>query len=182
MLHFAGWKKALVALICLGALIFSAPNLFYDAAERHNDAAQAVERGATDPETVAAYSAWPSWAPSSIVNLGLDLRGGTRYVFAFDFEKERELGNIGPNESPQEVIKQTIGIISSRADPDGVREPDIRQEGFDRVVVDGIVNFVGMMSQTFGAVSRLLQTGRVQQYAAFAVGGGLLTAAWLILS
>jgi NADH-quinone oxidoreductase subunit L len=53
---------------------------------------------------------------------------------------------------------------------------------FDRVVVDGLVNFVGLVSQTFGAVSRLLQTGRVQQYAAFAVGGGLLTAAWLILS
>ena len=53
---------------------------------------------------------------------------------------------------------------------------------FDRVVVDGLVNLVGLVSQTFGAVSRLLQTGRIQQYAAFAVGGGLLTAAWLILS
>jgi len=53
---------------------------------------------------------------------------------------------------------------------------------FDRVVVDGIVNAVGLVSQTFGAVSRLLQTGRVQQYAAFAFGGGLLAAAWLILS
>ena len=53
---------------------------------------------------------------------------------------------------------------------------------FDRIVVDGLVNFVGLASQTFGAISRLLQTGRVQQYAAFAVGGALLTAAWLILS
>jgi NADH-quinone oxidoreductase subunit L len=53
---------------------------------------------------------------------------------------------------------------------------------FDRVVVDGLVNFVGLISQTFGALSRLLQTGRVQQYAAFAFGGGLLAAAWLILS
>lgn len=53
---------------------------------------------------------------------------------------------------------------------------------FDRIVVDGLVNFVGLASQTFGAVSRLLQTGRIQQYAAFAVAGGLLVAAWLILS
>jgi NADH-quinone oxidoreductase subunit L len=53
---------------------------------------------------------------------------------------------------------------------------------FDRIVVDGLVNLVGLVSQTFGAVSRLLQTGRIQQYAAFAVGGGLLAAAWLILS
>ena len=53
---------------------------------------------------------------------------------------------------------------------------------FDKVVVDGLVNLVAMVSQAFGAASRLLQTGRVQQYAAFAVGGSLLAAAWLILS
>jgi NADH-quinone oxidoreductase subunit L len=53
---------------------------------------------------------------------------------------------------------------------------------FDRVFVDGAVNAVGLLSQAFGSVFRLLQTGRIQQYAAFAVGGALLTAAWLILS
>jgi hypothetical protein len=44
------------------------------------------------------------------------------------------------------------------------------------------VTLIGMLSQFFGAALRLLQTGRIQQYAAFAVGGGILTAAWLILS
>lgn len=53
---------------------------------------------------------------------------------------------------------------------------------FDRVFVDGLVNAVGSVSQVFGSVVRLLQTGRIQQYAAFAVGGALLTAAWLILA
>ena len=53
---------------------------------------------------------------------------------------------------------------------------------FDRVFVDGVVNGVGLVSQSFGSAFRLLQTGRIQQYAAFAVGGGILTAAWLILS
>ena len=53
---------------------------------------------------------------------------------------------------------------------------------FDKRFVDGVVNAVGLVSQGFGAAFRLLQTGRIQQYAAFAVGGGLLTAAWLILS
>ncbi|TAJ20864.1 MAG: NADH-quinone oxidoreductase subunit L [Planctomycetota bacterium] len=52
---------------------------------------------------------------------------------------------------------------------------------FDRTFVDGLVNFVGLVSQSLGAIARLLQTGRIQQYAAFAVGGGLLAAAWLIL-
>ena len=53
---------------------------------------------------------------------------------------------------------------------------------FDRMFIDGAVNGVASISQAFGAAFRLLQTGRIQQYAAFAVGGGLLTAAWLILS
>ena len=40
-----------------------------------------------------------------------------------------------------------------------------------------------MVSQAFGAVARLLQTGRIQQYAAFAVGVAVSSlAAWLILS
>ena len=53
---------------------------------------------------------------------------------------------------------------------------------FDRTFVDGAVNAVALVSQSFGAAFRLLQTGRIQQYAAFAVAGGLLTAAWMILS
>lgn len=80
MLHFAGWKKALVALICLGALVFSAPNLFYDDAQRANDARDRVERGIHDAADLAAAESWPSWLPSSIVNLGLDLRGGAHLL------------------------------------------------------------------------------------------------------
>jgi NADH:ubiquinone oxidoreductase subunit 5 (subunit L)/multisubunit Na+/H+ antiporter MnhA subunit len=52
---------------------------------------------------------------------------------------------------------------------------------FDRVVIDGAVNGVGLFTQTFGSVVRLFQSGRVQQYATFAVFGGLALAAWLIL-
>jgi NADH-quinone oxidoreductase subunit L len=48
--------------------------------------------------------------------------------------------------------------------------------------VDGAVNGVGSLAQAFGSVARLFQTGRVQQYVSFAVGGGILLAAWLILS
>jgi NADH-quinone oxidoreductase subunit L len=53
---------------------------------------------------------------------------------------------------------------------------------FDKTFVDGAVNAVAMLSQVFGAAFRLVQTGRIQQYAAFAMGGALLTAAWLILA
>jgi SecD/SecF fusion protein len=76
------------------------------------------------------------FVPARTFELGLDLQGGTRYVLVFDFEEERRLGNIGPDESEQDVIQQAIDIIGTRADPDGVREPIIRQEGVDRVVIE----------------------------------------------
>jgi NADH-quinone oxidoreductase subunit L len=53
---------------------------------------------------------------------------------------------------------------------------------FDRTFVDGAVNGVALATQAFGSLARLVQTGRVQQYATFAVFGFLLAAAWLILS
>jgi NADH-quinone oxidoreductase subunit L len=53
---------------------------------------------------------------------------------------------------------------------------------FDRVVVDGAVNALGALTALFGSLVRLLQTGRIQQYAAFALIGGVAAAAWLILS
>lgn len=53
---------------------------------------------------------------------------------------------------------------------------------FDKTFVDGLVNAAALVTQNFGSVVRLLQTGRIQQYATFAVFGGLLAAAWLILA
>ncbi len=52
----------------------------------------------------------------------------------------------------------------------------------DTRIVDGLVNWIATSTQAFGAIFRLFQTGRIQQYAAFAVAGGLLLSAWLILS
>ena len=52
----------------------------------------------------------------------------------------------------------------------------------DKRLVDGFVNGLALLSQTVGALIRVFQTGRIQQYATFAVAGGLFLAAWLILS
>jgi NADH-quinone oxidoreductase subunit L len=52
----------------------------------------------------------------------------------------------------------------------------------DLRIVDGVVNYLALTSQAFGAIARLVQTGRIQQYAAMAVGGAVLAAAWLILN
>ncbi|MEM6440041.1 MAG: protein translocase subunit SecD, partial [Pseudomonadota bacterium] len=80
MLHFAPWKSALVILACLAGLLFSMPNAFYGTVERANDARAEMETGAGGAALEAAAGAWPSWLPSGLVNLGLDLRGGAHLL------------------------------------------------------------------------------------------------------
>ncbi|WP_299733222.1 protein translocase subunit SecD [uncultured Tateyamaria sp.] len=80
MLQIEGWKRVLIwATVALG-LILALPNGFYTRVEGHNDAAQAIELGADTPENQAALAQWPTWMPSSLVNLGLDLRGGAHLL------------------------------------------------------------------------------------------------------
>jgi NADH-quinone oxidoreductase subunit L len=52
---------------------------------------------------------------------------------------------------------------------------------FDRTFVDGAVNGAGALTHAFGSIARLFQTGRIQQYVSFAVAGGLLLAACMLL-
>lgn len=52
---------------------------------------------------------------------------------------------------------------------------------FDRTFVDGLVNLLADITQIFGAIARLFQSGRVQQYAAFAVAGVVGLAFWFLL-
>ena len=81
MLHIPLWKRVIIlGLVGLG-LLYAMPNLFYSRVETHNDAITAAERaGFETPEQVAARGQWPSWLPSSLVNLGLDLRGGAHLL------------------------------------------------------------------------------------------------------
>lgn len=75
------WKRILIWGICALGLLYATPNLFYSRVETHNDAAKAIEAaGFATPEQEAALALWPSWAPSGLVNLGLDLRGGAHLL------------------------------------------------------------------------------------------------------
>ncbi|MEM9011768.1 MAG: protein translocase subunit SecD [Pseudomonadota bacterium] len=78
MLDFPVWKTTLIVLACTLGLLMALPNLFYDRVERANDAEAAVEAGLTPP--AGDLDLWPSWAPSNLVNLGLDLRGGAHVL------------------------------------------------------------------------------------------------------
>ena len=81
MLQFPLWKRLLIISICLIGVVIALPNLFYSRVELSNDAIAAVERGAEEtPELAAQRDMWPRWLPSTLVTLGLDLRGGAHVL------------------------------------------------------------------------------------------------------
>ena len=63
-------------------MLAALPNLFYTHVEAHNDASNApLKRPGLPPKSRRRRSAlWPSFLPSALVNLGLDLRGGAHLL------------------------------------------------------------------------------------------------------
>ncbi|WP_370313142.1 protein translocase subunit SecD [Sagittula sp.] len=80
MLQIDAWKRWLIWLTVVVGLLLAIPNLFYGRVESHNDAVKAIEAGADTSENRAAEAQWPSFLPSGLVNLGLDLRGGAHLL------------------------------------------------------------------------------------------------------
>ena len=80
MLQIAAWKRFAIWAVCLTGLLLAFPNGFYSRVEQHNDAVAAIEAFGSTPEREEAASVWPSFLPSTLVNLGLDLRGGAHLL------------------------------------------------------------------------------------------------------
>lgn len=80
MLQIDLWKRVLIMLTCVVGLLLAMPNAFYPRVEAHNDAVQALEAGGTGEGLAAQAALWPGFLPSSLVNLGLDLRGGAHLL------------------------------------------------------------------------------------------------------
>ena len=80
MLHYPLWRRIVVIGLVVLGLAYAAPNLLYPRVEAHNDAAAMIEKSGSTPEREADLAGWPGWLPSSLVNLGLDLRGGAQLL------------------------------------------------------------------------------------------------------
>ena len=80
MLQIPLWKRVLILGLCVAGILFSFPNGFYGTVEARNDAAVEIENLGSTPEREAALAGWPSFLPATIVNLGLDLRGGAQLL------------------------------------------------------------------------------------------------------
>ena len=80
MLHIQIWKRVLIFGLILAGLLFALPNAFYSRVESFNDASLAIEKG-QDPKLFKdEKKLWFDYLPTSLVNLGLDLRGGAHLL------------------------------------------------------------------------------------------------------
>ncbi|WP_291727076.1 protein translocase subunit SecD [Leisingera sp. F5] len=80
MLQIDLWKRVLIWLVCAAGLMLALPNGFYTRVEQANDAVADIETKGETPERLEAAGQWPSFLPSGLVNLGLDLRGGAHLL------------------------------------------------------------------------------------------------------
>ncbi|MEM6565143.1 MAG: protein translocase subunit SecD [Pseudomonadota bacterium] len=138
MLQIALWKRISIVLTCLAGLWLAMPNAFYTTVEQHNDAVQAIELGAATPENEALRVGWPEWMPSSLVNLGLDLRGGAhllaevRVADVYASRMEAYWPEIRDALRPE---RATIGTIRLQPSPsDEVRVRISQPEGMPRAI------------------------------------------------
>ncbi|WP_298936142.1 protein translocase subunit SecD [uncultured Ruegeria sp.] len=148
MLQIDTWKRVLIWLVCVTGLLMALPNAFYTRVEQSNDAKAAIELGIDTPEMQAEAAQWPNWMPSSLVNLGLDLRGGAHLL------AEVQVGDV--YESRMEAMwpeirdalrdeRATIGTIRKQpSDPDEIRVRISEPAGMPRAleVVRGLARQV----------------------------------------
>ncbi|MCF3596086.1 protein translocase subunit SecD [Rhodobacteraceae bacterium LMO-12] len=80
MLQIDMWKRVLIWSTVVVGLLLALPNGFYTRVETRNDAVKAMETGASGNGLEEQAGLWPGWLPSSLVNLGLDLRGGAHLL------------------------------------------------------------------------------------------------------
>jgi len=76
--------------------------------------------------------------PERPFRLGLDLQGGTRLRYQFDFDAALASGKISQRDVTDKatMLQEFCGIIRGRVDPRGIMELSIRPEGENRIVIE----------------------------------------------
>ena len=127
MLQIYLWKRILIWGIVAIGVFLALPNAFYTRVETHNDAVTAIERQGATPEREAVAAGWPSFLPSGLVNLGLDLRGGAHLLAEVQVEDvyAQRLEALWPEvRDALRPERDTVGTI--RLQPSGPMELRIR--------------------------------------------------------
>ena len=138
MLQIDTWKRVLVWLVCVTGLIMALPNAFYTRVEQSNDAKTAIEVGIDTPDMRAEAGQWSSWLPSSLVNLGLDLRGGAHLlaeVQVGDVYKSRMEAMWPEIRDAMRDERVAVGTVRKQPSaPDEIRIKISQPEGMERAL------------------------------------------------
>tara|TARA_R110002051_G_scaffold14460_6_gene46855 strand:- start:19280 stop:20911 length:1632 start_codon:yes stop_codon:yes gene_type:complete len=122
MLNISPLKQALIWLTCAVGLFLAMPNGFYSRVEAHNDAIAAGQ-----PDTT-----WPSYLPSGLVNLGLDLRGGAQLLAEVQVEDVyKSIMNEMWNDVRTTLVaeRDVVGFVTREDGPDDVLRVRISEAG-----------------------------------------------------
>ena len=84
MLKFPLWKILLILMPCLWGIYSFSPHFFYSQVEKYNDLKKSGIAETQQP--LLEPQLWYDWAPSDLVNLGLDLRGGAHVLVEVNLE------------------------------------------------------------------------------------------------
>ncbi len=148
MLQIDTWKRVLIWAVCVIGLLMALPNAFYTRVEQSNDAKAAIELGLDTPEMQAEAGQWPNWLPSSLVNLGLDLRGGAHLLAEVQVSDVYESRMDAMWPEIRDALRDERGTIGTirRQDsaPDEIRVRISQPEGMTRAleVVRGLARQV----------------------------------------
>lgn len=138
MLQIDTWKRVLIWLVCIGGLVLALPNAFYTRVEQSNDARAAIELRGETPELTATAAQWPGFMPSSLVNLGLDLRGGAHLlaeVKVSDVYAARMDAMWPEIRNSLRDARDTVGTIRKQpSKPDEIRVKISQPEGMSRAL------------------------------------------------
>ncbi|MCA0927445.1 protein translocase subunit SecD [Ruegeria profundi] len=148
MLQIDTWKRVLIWLVCVTGLLMALPNAFYTRVEQSNDAKVEIELGIDTPELQAEAAQWPNWLPSSLVNLGLDLRGGAHLLAEVKVEDVYESRMEAMWPEIRDALRDeraTVGTIRKQESaPDEIRVRISQPDGMSRAleVVRGLARQV----------------------------------------
>ncbi|UWQ85067.1 protein translocase subunit SecD [Leisingera caerulea] len=146
MLQIDLWKRVLIWLVCAAGLMLALPNGFYTRVEQANDAAADIIAKGETPERLETVGQWPSFLPSGLVNLGLDLRGGAHLLAEVQVEDvyEARMDALWPEvRDALRPERSTVGTFRRQPGPaDEIRLKLSKPDGMSRAleVVRGLAN------------------------------------------
>ena len=113
MLKFSLWKILLILMPCLWGIYSFSPHFFYSQVEKYKDLKKS---GLVETQKPLLESQlWYDWAPSDLVNLGLDLRGGAHVLVEVNLEDvySERLQNFWPEiRKNLRAIRNEVGSFS----------------------------------------------------------------------